>query len=157
MGMTAMAAGTALKGFSEYQYQGTQAEMALADAAAERDAAKQQAQRIMQATQRQRGAARAATAASGARIDEWSLANEQDIEAAGETDAAMAILSGDRKARTLETSAKLHKAAGYQGAASTLFSLTDQFKGWKGGKGVVGNDESGITYSRTGADIRARR
>lgn len=155
--MTAMAAGTAMKGYSEYQYRSAQAGLNEADAASERTAAQVQAQRILQATQRQRGAARAATAASGARIDQFSLINEQDIDAAGETDAAMAILSGEGKAKSLEFSAKMQRSAGRQAVATSLFQGADLYKNWKGTKGVVGNDESGMKYSRTGADIHGRR
>lgn len=129
-----MAAGTISSGVANYAYADSQARMAKADAAAERDAAAQQANLILRATQRQRAAARAATAGSGAKIDAFSLANEQEILQAGETDAAMAILGGKRKGRMLEIGAGYQKAAGANALAGSLFSTSSQMKGWKGTK-----------------------
>lgn len=101
------------------------------DAAAERGSASLQAQRILKQTERQRGAARAATAASGARVDEFSLMNEQEILQAGETDAAMALLSGERRGRTLDQQAKQQKQGGLMSGASSLFKLATVGSNWK--------------------------
>lgn len=137
--------GGLLQTASSLMYASTQAEMAKADAAAERDAAQQQAEKIMRATQRRRGEARAATAASGAKIDQFALGVEQEILQAGETDAAMAILSGERKARGLETSAKLQRASGFMSAGESLFSTAYGMRGWSGAKYTGTNDFSGVT------------
>ena len=149
--------GTIIKGVGDYYDQRLRSEFATTDALFERQQAALQAKRILAATERQRGAARAATAASGARIDQFSLVSETDIVEAGELDAAMSILSGDMAARGLERKARAHKRAATDSAASTLFSVYTQQSGWKGSKGMVGNDESGMKYSRTGADIHGRR
>ena len=130
--------GTVLKGIGDYQDAQFQASMARQDAADERQAATMQAQRILRAAERLRGAARAATAASGAKIDQFSLANETDILAAGETDAAMTILGGERDARMLETKSRLLKAKAKTGIATSLFSLGSQAGGWKGTIGPGG-------------------
>lgn len=127
-------AGTISTGVANYAYADSQARMAKADAAAERDAAAQQANLILRATQRQRAAARAATAGSGAKIDAFSLANEQEILQAGETDAAMAILGGKRKGRMLEIGAGYQKAAGANALAGSLFDASRQMSKWKGAK-----------------------
>lgn len=129
-----MMAGTLAKGVSEVAYSETQRTLGKADAAAERDAAAQQADRIMRATQRQRGAARAATAASGARIDAFSLANEQEIIEAGETDAAMVILGAERRGKALDIQSRFRRAAGYNAMASSLFGAAGQYKNWVGTK-----------------------
>lgn len=142
-------AGALAGGASNYLYSKTREEMARADAAAERDAAQQASQVILRATARRRSEARAATAASGARVDANSLMVEQDIVQAGETDAAMTILGAERRARTLETSAKLAKAEGQLAVGSSLFEAGYGMRGWRGIKGA--------DYSATGADIRARR
>lgn len=156
-GWMAQTGGTLFQGASQVLYAETQATMARADAAAERDAATQQAERILKETQRRRGAARAATAASGARVDAFSLGNEQEIVQAGETDAAMAILSGDRRARSIEMGGKMQRAAGYAGLSDSLFRASTQMGGWRGAKYSYNDDAGGSMYSSTGADIRARR
>lgn len=133
-GQQVQLAGTVAGGLARYLHADAQARMARADASAERDAATAQARVILRATERHRGAARAATAGSGARIDAFSLANEQEILAAGETDAAMSILSGKRRSSSLQMSAGYQRAAGTSAVAETLFSTAHQMKGWKGTK-----------------------
>lgn len=125
--------GEALGGISSALYANAQATQARADARTERDAAQQQAESILRATERRRGAARAATAASGAKIDEFSLGVERDIEEAGFTDAAMTVLSGDRRARSLQSAARTQQAAGMGALGSSLLSAS--YIGWKGAKG----------------------
>lgn len=145
-----MAAGTIGKGAADMMYAQSQAKLAMSDAESERDAAAQQAKLILQATQRRRSEARAATAGSGAKIDAFSLANEQEILQAGETDAAMAILSGNRKARGLEIGAGYQKAAGLNSLSGSLFSTAAQMKGWKGTKAPT--SDNGRPYNdRTGS------
>jgi len=97
------------------------------------DAAQSQAEKIMRAANRQRGAARAATAASGAAIDEFALGVEKEILTAGETDAAMTVLTGERRARALSLAAEAREAAGQGALVSSLFDAAQAgFKGWKG-------------------------
>lgn len=111
----------------------TQAQQNKAEAAGQRDLAAQQSERILRATARQRSAARAATAASGAKIDEFSLGVEQDIQQAGEMDAANVLLGGERTARAMEQSAKLARAQGLNNASASLLEVS--YKGWKNPKG----------------------
>jgi hypothetical protein len=152
-----MMAGTIMKGIGEYYDQRMRSELATTDALMERQYATLQAKRILAATERQRGAARAATAASGARIDQFSLVSETDIVEAGETDAAMSILSGEMAGRGLERKSRAHRRAATDAAATTLFNAYGQTSGWKGAKGPTSSGDSAMTYSRTGADIHARR
>jgi hypothetical protein len=144
---TMMAVGQIGSGLSGLLYADTQAQQMKADAAGQRDASKQQAQHILRETQRRRAAARAATAASGARIDQFSLANEQEIVQAGETDAAMEILSGERRARGLETGSKLQRASGLNQFGSSLFAASSSLGNWRGAKYTGTNDIPGVNGS----------
>jgi hypothetical protein len=133
LAVAAMAGGKVLGGFAEKSYQDNLAAQSRLDALGEKDAAQAQAERIMKAAERQRGAARAATAASGAAIDEFALGVEQEILAAGETDAAMTVLTGERRARTLNYQADMQKAAGKGALVGSLFDAAGTaFGGWKG-------------------------
>lgn len=127
-----------LGGIGRMAYQNSVAAQNRIDAAGELDTAQAQAERILRATERQRGAARAATAASGAAIDEFALGTEREILAAGETDAAMTILTGERRARSLNHQAEMREAAGLFAMGSSLFDAASTIKGWKGIKGVPG-------------------
>lgn len=134
MMMTGQVAG----GLARSAYGDAQNSLARADAMYEMDAASQQAQQIMRAARRQKGAARAATAASGARIDEFSMGAEQEIEQLAQEDAAMTILSGKRKARGLEFSGAAAKRAGKAELAGSLFSAASTgYSGWKGAKAAT--------------------
>ena len=146
-GQTMQAAGTLGQGLAALAYGNAQKEMAKTDAASERAAAADQAAVIMRATMRQKSAARAATAASGAKIDAFSLMNEQDILQAGETDAAMTILSGERRARTHLIGGKAAQAAGINAMGTSLFGTANQMKGWKGIKTPAFYDGTGGDFS----------
>jgi hypothetical protein len=149
-GAEMMMGGTLFKGVSDLAAGEAQNTMAKAAAAGERDAASQQADRILRATQRQRGAARAATAGSGARVDAFSLANEQEIVQAGETDAAMEILTGKRRGRSLEIEGQFARAAGLNSMGSSLFSASAQYKNWVGTKQQPAPVEDRSFYSYAG-------
>lgn len=131
-----MAAGNLMQGVSAWQHGRTAEAMARTDAMTTRDTAAQQAEVILRATGRRRAEARAATAASGARVDEFSLRNEQEILQAGETDAAMAILSGERQARELELGGKLQRKAGQSQLVGSLFGSAATLSGWRGTTGA---------------------
>ena len=133
LGQQIQMGGTALGGVSQYLYHDAQATQAKADAVTTRDAAAAQAERILRATDRERGRARAATAASGAQIDDAALRVEADITRAGETDAAMTILSGERQARSSEIGARMQRASGLSAISSSAISAA--YSGWKGAKG----------------------
>lgn len=118
-----------------------QARMARADAEAE-------ASRIRRAGREARGSTVAAIAASGAKIGEWSaLEFERQVMTDYETDAAIALLTGDRQGDALETQAKLTRAAGrdarnaaYLSAATSLLSAGARTWNNTGSKWVGGSD-----------------
>lgn len=138
MGFSMMAAGSLMQGIGQYNQGKASKALAGAEAMYERDAAKQQAEMILKAAGRERGRARAATAASGTRLDEFSSIIEQDIMTRGETDAAMTILSGERKGRALEHQGKFAEIAGRQGLANSMFDAAGyglmKTGGWKGAR-----------------------
>lgn len=109
---------------------------AKAEAEMELDAARSQAGKILKATASQRSAARAATAASGTRIDEFSLGIEQEITQAGEMDAAMTILTGNNRARSLRNEARNKMMGGIMELGGS--ALRASYAGWKGAKAPQG-------------------
>lgn len=122
-------------GLAKKTYGESQDTLAQADANYTRDAGAQQAERIMRAARKEKSAARAATAASGARIDEFSTINEQAIDTGAGMDAAMAVLSGQRRARTTELSGQMSRDAGSSDLVGSMFSAgSTAWKGWKGPK-----------------------
>jgi hypothetical protein len=125
------------EGQSRQAYHEAQASFAIADAAGERDVADQTADRILRATAKRRSEARAATAGSGARIDAFSQRVEDEIQTAGETDAAMSILTGARKARVLERGGQMQQAAGQNAVTESLLNATRTGLNWKGAKKAV--------------------
>jgi hypothetical protein len=130
--------GQVMSGISQSAQGSAQASLARAEAMQERDTAAQEAQMIMRAVRRQQGAARAATAASGARIDEFSMGAEDEIGQLGAQDAAMTILTGNRRAAGLEFRADTARRAGRNEATASLFRATAYgISGWKGSKGPV--------------------
>jgi hypothetical protein len=152
-GMTqALQVGTSLAGgLSEMAMRDFQADQARAEASAERDSAQQQARMIRRATRRESGAARAAMAASGTRLDEFSMINTNEIERLGEQDAAMTILTGNRRARTAEAQADLYGRAGRNALAGSLLDgATKAYSGWKGAKEPTDNFGGTMGYLRSG-------
>ena len=142
-GMETMMIGqTAATGLSQYIKGSTQADLAKADAESERLAASRQAERIARATRTQRGAAAAATAANGTRLDQFSLINDKAIAEAGATDAGMAILSGNNRARSLELQGSMAQRDANSALAGSLFQGAYQYmKGWKGTQTPMTQDE----------------
>jgi|GEM_PF-2865721 len=136
---TVMAVGGQILGGMAQKAQGSaQASLARAEAMQERDTAAQEALIIMRAARRQQSAARAATAASGVRLDEFSMGVEDEIGQLASQDAAMTILSGNRRAQGLEFRADTARRAGRSQAAASLFSAAATgYSGWKGSKGPV--------------------
>lgn len=130
--------GQALGGVAQLAHGKVQEEMAKTDAAFVRDTASQDAQKILRAGQREKGAARAATAASGTRVDEFSMGVEREIDSLAEQDAAMTILTGNRKAKSMEFGGKMARNAGVAGLGEGLFSAGNTaYRGWKGKKDPV--------------------
>ncbi|MFN0185633.1 MAG: hypothetical protein ACKVQR_17610 [Aquabacterium sp.] len=127
-----MMAGNLFQGVASASHGMVQSAQAKADAAAEMDAARQQAGLILKSAERRRGAARAATAASGAAIDEFSLGVEQDVLQAGEMDAAMTILGGKRRANVIRETGRQQRTAGFMDAGGSIFKAA--YGGWRGTK-----------------------
>lgn len=130
-----MMGGQVAGGFSKMAYGDAQNSLARADANYERDASQQQAEKILRAARSQKSTARANTAGSGVRIDEFSLGVEQEIDELANQDAAMTILSGKRKAMSLEFGGDMAKRAGRSEFMGSLFSAgATGYSGWKGAK-----------------------
>lgn len=146
-GMEMMAMGQAGQGVSGLFAADARSEVAKTEGAMQMDASRAQAKNILRETERRRGAARAATAASGARIDEFSLANEQEIMQAGETDAAMTILTGERAQRAKAIEAKMDMAKGMNDLGGSLFSAASSVGNWRGAKFTGTNDFKGVNGS----------
>lgn len=105
------------------------------NAAYEKDAAKEQAERIMRARKRQVSAARAATAASGTKLDEFSMINTNEIERLGASDEQMTLLTGERRGRSLMSGAANDESAAKLNGIGDLL-VTGYQVGWKKPKGV---------------------
>lgn len=91
---------------------------------------------IRKATKRQVGAARAATAAGGVALDEFSNIITNDIESAGAQDEAMTLLTGRRRADALRRQADNEEDAGMFDAVGGLIGAgASIYGGWKGRKG----------------------
>lgn len=133
-----MMGGTVAGGLASADQGKAQNALARLDAAYERDAATQQADRILRAARTQKGTARANTAASGARLDEFSLGAEHEIDMLANQDAAMTILTGKRRAQSMELSGQNAKRAGENKLMGSLFSAGSQgYSNWKGAKKPV--------------------
>lgn len=134
--MLAMQAGSSiLQGSLANREAKTQAGMLESQALAEKDTGRAQAERILRATRRERGAARAAIAASGTALDEFALTNEREIQDIGETDAAMAILSGDRQALATRQQADAVRQSGRNQFLSGFLRAGGTYStGWRGAK-----------------------
>lgn len=105
------------------------------EAANEKDAAKAHAEMIAAAVRKEKGAARAAMAASGTTLDEFSTINTDDIERMGASDEAMTLLSGARRARSLEYAGDAaYDAAKFEAIGGMMRSGGNAYGNWKGGK-----------------------
>jgi hypothetical protein len=97
------------------------------------EAAKQEAARIRKAGEKAAGAARAQMAASGIDVNSGSAINiNEDIYRQSESDAFNTLLTGERKATALQTSASSTRAAGRNTmAASVLSAGATGLQGWR--------------------------
>jgi hypothetical protein len=103
---------------------------------AERFTAMQVAARDRRATRQAVGAARAATAGTGAALDEFAMPLIADIEHRGASDEAMAILGGDTRASQLLARGRSDALAGVHDANASLLRGAS-FSGWKGAKSTT--------------------
>lgn len=146
--MALQAGSTIFSGINSNDAAQGQADQLNGQAAGERDAAQAQAAKILQATRRERGAARAAIAASGTALDEFALINEQNIQGLGESDAAMTILTGERRGRVLDSQASQTRDTGRNALLGSVLKAGGQFmNGWKGAKTAVGGPINDGGYS----------
>lgn len=116
---TALSAGaTIMNGQQQKEMAEYSAEVAEQDANQAKADAMTQAEKVRKAMRAQQGEARAALAASGVDVGVGTAEQiETDIYARGEEDALSLILSGGRRARSLQGEAGMQRAAG--GAAAT--------------------------------------
>lgn len=106
------------------------------DALYERDAAKAQAENIVRARRKQAASARAATAAAGTKLDEFSEINTSEIEREGGNDEQMTLLSGERRASAMTYGAGNGARAAALNGVGDLLSTGYQV-GWKGKRGAA--------------------
>ena len=126
---------------SQEAYQGAMVQAnSEADAASIADAAMQHARKLRNLTRKEVSGARAATAASGVALDEFSMINTMAIDEAGEQDAAVAILNGDRQARQVLTSGRQSARALESSSKNSARASRDAFM-----SGIVG--AAGTAYS----------
>lgn len=96
-------------------------------------------QQIRKATKRQVGSARAATAASGVALDEFSNIITDEIEQAGAHDEAMTLLTGRRRADAIRRqSANEEREALFDAGGGLLSAGASIYGGWKGRIGTGG-------------------
>lgn len=125
-------AGAALSAGSAV-YQGKmKQELADEEAANLRDQAQAEAEQVRRATQRRVSSARAATAASGTELDDFSMINTNEIQQLGSEDAAMTILTGERRGRTREFEGDLaYQSAKFDAIGGLMSSGARTYAGWK--------------------------
>lgn len=104
------------------------------------DAAMQHARKLRKLTAKEVSGARAATAASGVALDEFSMINTTAIDNAGEQDAAVAILNGERQARQVLRSGSQSARALDANSQNSVRASRDAFM-----SGIVG--AAGRAYS----------
>jgi hypothetical protein len=112
-GTTMQIAGNIQQGKAQQRAANEDAALREYEALAEQDDALYQAQQIRRAGERARGETLAGVAASGVKVGEGSaLDAERRVMEDTELDARMAILSGERAARSLRMGAELTRRAG---------------------------------------------
>lgn len=145
-------AGTLAQGVAAKRAGDDQARIEENQAAQQMDQAGQEAERIRKAGKRTQGAARAALAASGIRVDEGTaLTIDDEIGYESELDAQMTLLTGKRGARASQFSAAQARARGSNAmTSSVLGAVSTGLQGWKGvsSGGVGASDPIGDFYQR---------
>jgi hypothetical protein len=119
--------GSLMQGYSSMQAGRAQRRLADAQAVAELDTATAQAEDIRRKTRSTRGAARAALAGAGVAVDAGSALDiDQDIAMRGFSDAEMALLTGQRRARQLRYEGRLAQIEGRQAIGASLLQAGSQ-------------------------------
>lgn len=172
VGAAASAIGTARKGAAEKQAQNEAANSLDYQAAVERDNALAEAQAVRRQGRRDLGTTVATIGASGIKIGDGSAGDaERQVMQDSETDAAMAILNGERAARGLNSQAGSRRRAGREAqlagnisavgsllsrGASSFSSGASSFNLGSSGYSYTG-DTSGFNFSANGSSVLARR
>lgn len=168
------AVGAVRKGAAERDAQKDAATSLDYQAAVERDNAQAEAQQIRQQGERDRGSTVANIAASGVKLGTGSANDaERMVLQNSETDAAMAILNGERAARGLNSQAVTRRRAGREAMTAGYISAVGSLlsRGASGMSGSSGSnsftmypgnysysgDGAGFNFSASGSAIRARR
>lgn len=101
----------------------------------EKDAAKAHAEMIAAAVRKEKGAARAAMAASGTQLDDFSNINTDEIDRMGAHDEAMTMLTGARRARSLEYAGDAaYQSAKYEAVGGMVSAGGKAYGNWKNSK-----------------------
>jgi hypothetical protein len=153
--MTAVSAGGQLmQGYGAYSAGKSADRIAQGEAAALRDQAAQEAEKITTAGNRQRGEARTTLAGSGVAVDAGTaLTIDEDIARRTAEDARMTLLTGERQARQVRYEGQMARIEGRQAlTGSVLQAGSTVVNGWskKGGA-------SGRSTPTTGDFARADR
>lgn len=131
----AMLAGAAVSAGSAVQQGADQKARYEQEALNEKDAAKAHAEMIARAVRREKGAARAAMAASGTQLDDFSTINTDDIEFMGSQDEAMTKLTGARRARSLEYAGDAaYQSAKFEAIGGMIRAGGSAYGNWKNSK-----------------------
>lgn len=129
----AQAVGTVLQMRGAVQSAEFEANQLATQAAQEKIAAEQEAAKIRKAGERQAGAARAALAAAGVDVGSGTAINiNEDIYSGAESDAQNVLLTGKRRATTLNEQGRQSLKSGYGKSMTSLLSgATNMASGWK--------------------------
>lgn len=131
--MAAQAVGTVLQMKGAVQSAEFEATQLATQAVQEKIAAEQEAAKIRKAGEKQAGAARAALAAAGVDVGSGTAINiNEDIYSNSELDAQNTLLTGKRRAATLNEQGRQALKAGYGKSMTTLLSsASNMASGWK--------------------------
>lgn len=129
----AQAVGTVLQMKGAVQSAEFEASQLATQGAQEKIAAEEEAAKIRKAGEKQAGAARAALAASGVDVNSGTAINiNEDIYSGAESDAQNTLLTGKRRATTLNEQSRQTIKAGYGKSMTSLLSgATNMATGWK--------------------------
>lgn len=131
--MAAQAVGSVLQMRGAVQSAEFEANQLATQAAQEKIAAEQEAAKIRKAGEKQAGAARAALAASGVDVNSGTAINiNEDIYGGAESDAQNTLLTGKRRAATLNAQGRQTlKSAANKNMGTLLNTATNMASGWK--------------------------
>lgn len=123
-------------GYAQQQAGRAQADLMQGQAAAERDVAKAEAEKIRRVTRNTQGAARAALAGAGVDVSRGTpLTIDEDIARRGAEDEYMMLLTGERRARDLQFAGRQARRAGNSALAQSVVGAVGNYAmaRWRGG------------------------